>query len=354
MRIAILTNAYPPTSRGGAGRIAFLHKELLEASGHEVRVWYIPFEWTRYAFIARVFFHIRDLFWIHPSAKELVAWHPDWLMSHNLTGIGFRTPSAIQAHGIPWAHVLHDVQLFAPSGYLASWQERTIVQRLATFARRLLLGTPNQVISPTETLWKAHRERGFFANTDHAIIPNCAPAERVRASTRHTPFRVGFIGRWSDDKGAALIESLWPSFSDAELSWQLFGPGTEHVSPPNGKGYGPQSSEMLLEKLSEIDVLLVPSLLMENQPTVILEAAACGVPVIASDQAGIRETLQDKGVLCAIENKEAWVHAIRMVIQESDQSYEARCTSFQELWRRYDPKLIRQRLVEVLTSKRNM
>lgn len=352
MRIAILTNAYPPTSRGGAGRIAFLQKELLESAGHEVRVWHIPFEWTRYSFLLRVVFHLRDLYWVHPVVKEMKAWNPDWVMSHNLTGVGFRTPSTLQSQDIQWAHVLHDVQLFSPSGHQASWEERTIVQRLASIVRRFLLGTPNLVISPTETLWQAHRERGFFANARHAIIPNCAPLERGHMSKRKTPLRVGFIGRWSADKGALFIESLWPFFSVSEVSWQLFGPGTEAIVPPNGQGHGPQSSEVLLEALTEIDVLLVPSLLMENQPTVLLEAAACGVPVIASDQAGIRETLQGQGVLCKMEDKDAWVQALRVMMTESDVAYEARILGMRTLWHRYDPELICQRLVEVLTSNR--
>jgi len=52
---------------------------------------------------------------------------------------------------------------------------------------------------------------------------------------------------------------------------------------------GPYSQSELPQILHSLDVLLVPSLWYENTPTVIYEAVAAGVPVIATDLGGMRE-----------------------------------------------------------------
>lgn len=142
MRIAVLTNAYPPNTRGGAGRIAALQVELLQAQGHQVRVWVSSLAWTVAPFWRRLLVHARDFFWIHPAAKEILAWQPEVLLTHNLTGAGFRTPSTIQKHAIRWVHVLHDVQLFHPLGLLQDERPFTPLQRGVSWLRRVAFGRP--------------------------------------------------------------------------------------------------------------------------------------------------------------------------------------------------------------------
>jgi len=44
--------------------------------------------------------------------------------------------------------------------------------------------------------------------------------------------------------------------------------------------------------LDGLDVLIVPSLCYENTPTVIYEALAHGIPVIVSDQGGMKELVE--------------------------------------------------------------
>jgi hypothetical protein len=89
------------------------------ARGHEVRV-FGPAEWFEQLHAtspARSFVHhLRDLRPNEQTVNEIVTWTPDVLLTHNLTGCGFGTPQKIRERGVRWVHILHDVQLFEPSG----------------------------------------------------------------------------------------------------------------------------------------------------------------------------------------------------------------------------------------------
>ena len=72
--------------------------------------------------------------------------------------------------------------------------------------------------------------------------------------------------------------------------------------------------------LAGLDVLVVPSLWQENSPLVILSAQACRCPVIASDLAGLSETIQhDKnGLLFESGNKAALARQLLRAINEKN------------------------------------
>jgi glycosyltransferase involved in cell wall biosynthesis len=59
-----------------------------------------------------------------------------------------------------------------------------------------------------------------------------------------------------------------------------------------------------------IDLLLVPSLIEEGFPRVILEAAANGIPVVANSLGGIPEALGESGILVEVEAAELERHDI--------------------------------------------
>ncbi len=350
MRIAVLTNAYPPEAHGGAGQIAFLQAEALRAKGHEIRVWQGSLAWTKRSCLVRFFYHLRDHIAVHPSTAEIQAWKPDRLLTHNLTGVGFRTSAVLQVSGIPWIHVLHDVQLFVPSGRLTSWMPVTLFQRFCACLRHIVMGDPQVVISPTEILLTAHRTRGFFRTSKMCVIPNPAPTSQILPRTRHAPLRVAFVGRWAEDKGSALLESLWHDPCLSSIEWHLIGPDTERAHPPQGRTYGFSSTEFILNVFDDMDLLVVPSQIMENQPTVLLEAFSRGLPVIASHQSGIVETLGEAGTVCDSHDRQAWKSALLACMNESDSAYQDRIRLMIARGIRYEPEQVIQRVEEVLVT----
>ncbi|MBP9762285.1 glycosyltransferase [Patescibacteria group bacterium] len=357
MRIAILTNAYPPEARGGAGRIAALQVGLLRARGHEVRVFVTSLAWTSRPAWQRVFFHLRDLVWIHPLATEIIAWQPAVVLSHNLTGGGFRTPSAVQKKGIRWVHLLHDVQLFEPLGLLADEMPITSLQKIVTCLRSISFGSPDVVLSPTNWLLQAHMRRGWFKDIETRIVPNPAPDYRGSSQADwHTPLRLTFVGRVSADKGANLLRAIIER-SQRSIIWQVVGSGSESLQDvmlPTGSSlrtHGQSPSEEVLRILSESDILLVPSQIVENQPTVVLEAMSCGLPSIGSSLGGIPETIGDAGVIVEKQTTAAWLETIDRVVDRSCSEWTERATS---AWQLHAPDRVVEVLLEAFKSNKKI
>ncbi len=355
MRIAVLSNAYPPRARGGAGRIAALQVAQLQVLGHDVRVWTDDLAWTSQPFWRRVLVHLRDLWSVYPKTHEIVAWQPEVLITHNLTGLGWRTPRVIQRRvkkALRWVHVLHDVQLFEPLGLLKDEKPISLLQRLVTCLRRPLLGRIDCVVSPTHWLLQAHKRRGWFQKTETVVIPNPAPAFVGSPSTSwHKPWRLLFVGRVSQDKGAEVLQELMRT-APRPIEWWVIGEGSEQLKVttlPSGSALVtlPQSSsEVVLDKMRQADLLLVPSQICENQPTVLLEAFACGLPAVATTIGGIPETLHKAGVTLPVHASiDAWWQAIEAVFQKPRTSWSA---TAQTAWQRHDPERVVDAFVDAL------
>lgn len=314
MRIAILTNDFPPTATGGAGVIAAEQVRLLGSEGHDVRVWHRPLLFRGQPAPVRLLGHLVDLLPRRDVVREILDFKPDVLMTHNLTGCGLGTPTKVQARGVMWIHTLHDVQLFEPSGRLTRPERFSPWQRWWSWMRRPVLGAPDLVISPTHWLLEQHKRRRFFRDPAIRIVllPNPGPAvEPVAREASHTPLRLLFVGRFSDEKGAPFLQRVMHELESRGVQATLNMAGPACVSKQQSTVcVGPLAREEILALMRESDVLLVPSQIAENQPTVILEAASLGLPIIASLVGGIPETLGEDGILVPATNIVAWADAI--------------------------------------------
>lgn len=261
----------------------------------------------------------------------------------------------IQRKGTKWVHVLHDVQLFEPSGSLVSADQITWWQRLWTNLRRPVFSTPDVVISPTKWLFDQHVRRGWFQDVTSVILPNPAPPKQERDETSPIP-KILFVGRFDKDKGSELLRSLVARVP-SPLEWHFVGANTQSMSAfPVSESvkivaYGMCEEQEILSLMRKADVLLVPSQIEENQPTVILEAMACGLPVIASDKGGIPETVNEAGIILPANDLEAWKNAIEKVLaQRGSQEYR---DAMSRAWERFSPETYFTGLLEVLKSNRN-
>jgi len=321
MKIAVLTNDYPPSSTGGAGVIAERLTKGLEALGHEVRVWHSPPTFSRTPIFARFFAHLLDL---RPKAKlvhEITEWRPDILLTHNLTGCGFGTPSKVKTHGIPWVHVVHDVQLFEPSGRIMFGEALAVFRRIWrlvwAFLRGRAFGSPNVVVSPTRWLLNIHRSYGFFRFSKTAIIPNPLPVRpsQTRPWTEREP-SILFVGRLDADKGIDVLLRAWKNLGADRPRLELAGEGSRSfdlAATQDGRliVHGRVANDRILSLMERSRVLVVPSLVSENQPTVALEGFAAGCNVIGSDVGGLPETLDGAGTIVPAKDVQALCEAMR-------------------------------------------
>ncbi len=355
MKIAVLTNEYPPHARGGAGVIAETQVLELKARGHTVRVFVESRAFRGASMFRRLFLHVLDLGSRRILVRDILEWKPDVLITHNLTGCGFGTPKQIQKHGCRWAHILHDVQLFEPSGRIVYGERYGLLRKIWRWGwaclRRSVFGSPDVVISPTQWLLGMHQRAGFFRQGEAVVIPNpisrvgvqcIAPSHTVANATESGTLpcapTILFVGRLDIDKGVHVLVAAWKRMSprpklvlvgDGELRQEL-----EALNEADIVLRGVLSHDDVLREMEWANVIAVPSLVHENQPTVILEALALHKKIVATAVGGIPETLGNAGWIVPPGNsfvlEQALKDALEFVLSSAQEAVR------REILRRHD------------------
>lgn len=361
MRIAILTNAYPPKARGGAGHIASVYTRVLESCGHEVRVWHAKKSFqslSKMNTFSRLLFHVLDVQADQKTVDEMKTWKPDVLMTHNLTGCGFGTVRVVTDMGIPWFHVLHDVQLFEPSGQMLFGEKyiflRKVWRRVWGAVRVRAMNVPTGIISPTQWLVDMHHVHGVYRRVPSIIIPNPIEYSPIVQSQRDVRSLI-FVGRVDADKGAGVLLAAWPFLRESATRLVIIGDGKwraafELLKDEKIQVRGELSHTEVLKAMSESEVVLVPSLVMENQPTVILEGFAMGCQVIASDVGGVKETLNGRGTIIPPNNVHALVDACTKVFNTALRDLDKK--RIQELLEIHSINVVIKRMEQLLKPRK--
>lgn len=326
MRLAVLTNDYPPASAGGAGVIADIQARALRQRGHEVEVFHSPPTWSSRHPVARLFFHFCDLKANRALVARLQSWKPEILLTHNLTGCGFGTPRLVQTQGIPWIHFLHDVQAIEPSGKILAGESLAGLRKVWRFfwsgLRRHVMGEPTGVVSPTAWLLDFHRRHGFFKKSRSRVIPNPVDMESEARDFSNDKGRILLVGRVEKDKGADILLAAWKSLGPDRPELVVIGDGAfrkswEEERDPKIKLLGRLRHEEVVELIRKPAVVVAPSRLMENQPTVILEALSAGCRVVATDVGGVSETLGGAGWIVPPGDEKALAQGLRAALSET-------------------------------------
>ncbi|MBN2466887.1 MAG: glycosyltransferase family 4 protein [Deltaproteobacteria bacterium] len=188
------------------------------------------------------------------------------------------------------------------------------------------------IITPTPFLNKFFLDAGF--SSEKVLV-----SEFGLAATRPKPdrspsvqplLRFGYIGILAHLKGVdILIRSFLQAATPDQAVLKIYGDDSHFPTyanqlkrmaekAPNIFFGGTFPPERLGEILSEIDVLIVPSIWYENTPLVLLSALAAGVPVIASDVPGITHVVHDglNGLLFSRGSIESLTRRLDQVLQE--------------------------------------
>jgi glycosyltransferase involved in cell wall biosynthesis len=196
--------------------------------------------------------------------------------------------------------------------------------------------------------------RRAFDQVDIAIAPSRAlkdiyvhngfPSERIRLSrygldlswranlqSRQSSdqLRVGYIGQIEPMKGVDLLVQAFRSIAHRSAELRIFGdleknpPYAQRVRALAGGDrrtlfMGPFERPRLAEVLSQVDVVAVPSVWLENAPVVIAEAFAAGRPVIATDLPGMSELVEHEvnGLLFSRGDVSALANALNRFVEE--------------------------------------
>lgn len=340
MRILIINNLYRPRLRGGAETIVEVTAQELQARGHEVsiittgefrsfrsrtpyvedvngiRVYrfypmnlYDYYIGHRMPILVRVLWHVIDLFNVYAAVQVIRIARKeaaDVLIGHNLMGLGFLIPRLVQRSGFRYVQVVHDVQLYAPSGLIRVGHEQALQYRFLRMIGyhaliRWLFGTVRLAIAPARSLLDFYGRHGFFNHARREVLQN--PVALPADAYPHQPaaqFRILYVGQVSEEKGALGLALAVRELSDRNIDATFIGDGSAfdavksiaELSAGKIAVIGRVSQQELPRHFAIADVLIVPSLCYDTFPTVILEALRCGVPVIASDSGGAPEIVR--------------------------------------------------------------
>lgn len=169
----------------------------------------------------------------------------------------------------------------------------------------------------------------------------------TRRSTDDPPVPLLFVGRLSEEKGLdVLLRALASPDAPAGLTLNVAGDGpcaerwralgTELGL--NGKVRWLGMREDVPELLANAQALVLPSL-REGLPLAVLEAASCGVPVLASRVGGVPEAVREgeTAVLIAPGDVEGWSRALAALPAQSDALRKAAQRRAPEIRARHAP-----------------
>lgn len=164
---------------------------------------------------------------------------------------------------------------------------------------------------------QAHRLAGTFAKgicryvalnefCRDKLIAGGVPADRIRIKPNFVaPIPVGnsertgnplFVGRLSEEKGVELLRDVIRRLpGDAVIDIVGSGPLEEGMAGESRlRMLGAQSPDHVFELMRNAPFLIMPSIWYENMPRTLVEAYACGTPVIASRLGALAELVQDE------------------------------------------------------------
>jgi len=151
------------------------------------------------------------------------------------------------------------------------------------------------------------------------------PAQVDRSPINGRPVRIGFMGRVIPVKGVhTLLRAFHQTSGQASLS--VWGAADSHLQwlqalCHNDKRVsfrGSYDNDRVGDVLAEIDILVTPSLWLENSPLVIQEALMAGVPVVTSDAGGMAELVRhgENGLLFPLGDEDALRDLLQNLIDD--------------------------------------
>lgn len=325
MKILLVHNAYKQP--GGEDVVFQLERDMLRAAGHEI-VEYRRFndEIRNYSVVRRIGLLGRTV-WASDTYRDLTTLlrveRPAIVHVHN--AFPLISPSVFSAcknENIPVIQTLHNYRLLCPGGnfcrdgkpcedcstgkfwqgavhgcYHNSRSETAAVALMLTVhhAKKTWTEMVDSYIVLTEFSKSRYVEAGF-PEDKIKVKPNFVepdPGPRIGSGSYAL-----FAGRLDPEKGIRTLLKAWLQMPQSR-TLRILGSGycqeeTEAFSKvyPNVEFRTWIPRSQIFEQIKGARFVVFPSEWYENLPLVIIEAFACGVPVIASDLGAMREVVE--------------------------------------------------------------
>jgi len=221
---------------------------------------------------------------------------------------------AVRKHGVPIVQTLHNYRLLCPGATLfrdgAVCEECIERQSLlpalthhcyrnshvATTAVAAMLAvhraactwhrTVDVYIAPTEFVRRKFIDGGLppdrIVVKPHFVLPDPGKGKGRGGYAL-------FVGRLSEEKGVRTLAEAWQTLPEIPLLVAGDGPLAGTPWPRGITWLGNQPRERVVALMKDARVLVVPSMFYEIGPLTVVEAFACGLPVIASNLGSMAE-----------------------------------------------------------------
>lgn len=308
--------------RGGEDAVVEAEADLLRRHGHAVELYERSnHELAQTGAAAGAL----DSLWSRRTVADLQAlverFRPDVLHVHNT--LARISPSIFHAAarlGVPTVMTLHNFRLLCPQGLLLRngrpcedcvgqlpW--RGVVHGCYRDSRaQTALVAAGIVGHRWAGTWQHRVDRYIALNAfcRDRFIAGGLPADRLRIKPNFVDLpppaaqpRQGllFVGRLSEEKGLRVLADAWQRLSAQSPAEPLRlageGPLADLVQAlPGAQALGAQPPEAVYRLMAGARALVLPSICYENFPRTLVEAFACGLPVIASRLGGMAALVQ--------------------------------------------------------------
>jgi glycosyltransferase involved in cell wall biosynthesis len=210
--------------------------------------------------------------------------------------------------------------------------EDDITARLA--AARAVFDQIDLFVAPSRSIALEFERFGVDTRKIRVSDYGFLPLIRRRVKTRSARLRIGYVGTLVWHKGVHVLVDAVRRLPETAYELKIF--GNPDVFPDYSASLrakaaglpvqfmGAFGRERTADVYEQIDVLVVPSLWLENSPLVIHEAFMAGVPVIGARMGGIADLVAhgENGLLYEATSSDALCAAIRALIDRPERLVE--------------------------------
>jgi glycosyltransferase involved in cell wall biosynthesis/SAM-dependent methyltransferase len=146
-----------------------------------------------------------------------------------------------------------------------------------------------------------------------------------------------FVGRLSEEKGLRVLARAWHALQGIPLMVAGDGPLQWIEWPAGVTLLGHQPRERVLDLMRGARVLVLPSIWYECAPVTVVEALACGLPVIASDLGSLPEFVihRENGLLFRPGDAEDLARQVRWACDHPQEFWAMRAAARREYEQKY-------------------